>query len=46
MGLPKSLYKQKMSDVIVLIDGIETHVSACGIEQVEVRPGPVLVVKK
>ena len=82
MGLPKSPYKQKMSDVIVLIvsglvgiatlivskwrcryvttydaNGLETHVSACGftdqvlvpekvIEQVEVRPGSVLVVKK
>ena len=82
MGLPKSQYKQKMSDVIVLIvsglvgiatlivskwrcryvttydaNGLETHVSACGftdqvlvpekvIEQVEVRPGTVLVVKK
>ena len=81
-GLPKSPYKQKMSDVIVLIvsglvglptlivskwrcryattydaNGLETHVSACGftdqvlvqekaIEQVEVRPGAVLVVKK
>ena len=80
--LPKSPYKQKMSDVIVLIvsgpvgiatlivskwrcryvatyaaNGLETHVSACGftdqvlvpekvIEQVEARPGTVLVVKK
>ena len=82
MVSPKSPYKQKMSDVIVLIvsglvgiatlivskwrcryvttydaNGLETHVSACGftdqvlvpekvIEQVEVRPGTVLVVKK
>ena len=82
MVSPESPYKQKMSDVIVLIasglvgiatlivskwrcryvttydaNGIETHVSACGftdqflvpekvIEQVEVRLGSVLVVKK
>ena len=82
MDSPKSPYKQKMSDVIVLIfsglvglatlivskwrcryvttydaNGLETRVSACGftdqvlvpekvIEQVEVRPGTVLVVKK
>ena len=82
MDSPKSPYKQKMSDVIVLIvsglvglatlivskwscryvatsdaNGLETHVSACGFtdqvlvpekafEQVEVRPGTVLVVKK
>ena len=80
--LPKSPYKQKMPDVIVLIvpglvgiatlivskwrcryvatydaNGLETHVSASGFtdqvlvpekafEQVEVRPGAVLVVKK
>ena len=81
MDLPKSPYKQKMSDVIVLIfsglvgiatwiyvtncryvttydaNGLETHVSACGFtdqvlvpekafEQVEIRPGSILVVKK
>ena len=82
MASPKSPYKQKISDVIVLIapglvglatlivskwrcryvttydaNGLETHVSACGFtdqvlvpekafEQVEVRPGTVLVVKK
>ena len=80
--LQNAPYKQKMSDVIVLIvsglagaatlivskwrcmyvatygaNGLETHVSACGctdqvlvpeksIEQVEVRPGAVLIVKK
>ena len=82
MVSPKSPYKQKMSDVIVLIvsglvglatlivskwrcryvttydaNGLEMHVCACGFtdqvlvpekafEQVEVRPGTVLVVKK
>ena len=80
--LPKSLYKRKMSDVIVVLisacvgiatlivsrlqcryvtsydsNGLETHVSACGLTdqvlvpekafgQVDVRPGAVLVVKK